>query len=162
MFTVSTDNFDLGWDGCMATLETAGLYTALKRKLKVKGTEMCVLHVLCSFSVAVCFCMCVFFFCMYKYKCLNMCYCHFYALTCHHNVCMCLHVSSIQIQMYMCTMLHYLLRNFSMPACVLVSVCACVCVCSPSSGPPLMCVPHVRVLYTQHYVVVGAGVGVLS
>lgn len=91
-----------------------------------------------------------------------MCYCHFYALTCHHNVCMCLHVSSIQIQMYMCTMLHYLLRNFSMPACVLVSVCACVCVCSPSSGPPLMCVPHVRVLYTQHYVVVGAGVGVLS
>lgn len=62
MFTVSTDNFDLGWDGCMATLETAGLYTALKRKLKVKGTEMCVLHVLCSFSVAVCFCMCVFFF----------------------------------------------------------------------------------------------------
>lgn len=82
-----------------------------------------------SFSVAVCFCMCVFFFCMYKYKCLNMCYCHFYALTCHHNVCMCLHVSSIQIQMYMCTMLHYLLRNFSMPACVLVSVCARVCVC---------------------------------
>lgn len=46
--------------------------------------------------------------------------------------------------------------------CVGECVCACVCVCSASSGPPLMCVPHVRVLYTQHYVVVGAGVGVLS
>lgn len=140
MFTVSTDNFDLGWDGCMATLETAGLYTALKRKLKVKGTEMCVLHVwihLVLLSASACV---YFFFCMYKYKCLNMCYCHFYALTCHHNVCMCLHVSSIQIQMYMCTMLHYLLRNFSMPACVLVSVCVRVCVFALRPQVLLWCV----------------------
>ncbi len=40
---------------------------------------------------------------------------------------------------------------------------ACMCVCvSVSSGPLLMCVPHVCVLYTQHYEVVGAGAGVLS
>lgn len=44
-------------------------------------------------------------------------------------------------------------------------MCVCVSVCFlrlVSSGPLLMCVPHVCVLYTQHYVVVGAGAGVLS
>lgn len=46
-------------------------------------------------------------------------------------------------------------------ACMCVYVCVCVCVFSVSSGPPLMCVPHIRVLYTQHYVLVGAGAGVL-
>lgn len=45
--------------------------------------------------------------------------------------------------------------------CIYLCVFMCVCVFSVSSGPPLMCVPHIRVLYTQHYVVVGAGVGVL-
>lgn len=37
-----------------------------------------------------------------------------------------------------------------------------VCVCDVSSGPPLMCVAHICVLYTQHDVVVGAGASVLS
>ena len=46
--------------------------------------------------------------------------------------------------------------------CVHVLICVCVCVCYVSSGPPLVCVPYVCVLYTQHYVVVGAGAGVLS
>ena len=43
-----------------------------------------------------------------------------------------------------------------------VCFCESVRVASVSSGPPLMRVPHVRVLYTQHYVVVRAGAGVLS
>lgn len=37
-----------------------------------------------------------------------------------------------------------------------------MCVVGVPSGPPLMCVAHVCVLYTQHHVVVGAGAGVLS
>lgn len=163
MFTVSTDNFDLGWDGCMATLETAGLYTALKRKLKVKGTEMCVLHVLCSFSVAVCFCMCVFFFLhvqiqVPKYVLLSF--------LCADMSSKCVYVPARVFHSNSNVYVHYV--ALSTPqfqhACMCVGecVCACVCVCSASSGPPLMCVPHVRVLYTQHYVVVGAGVGVLS
>lgn len=39
-------------------------------------------------------------------------------------------------------------------------MCVFMCVCG-SSGPPLMYVPHICVLDTQHYVVVGAGAGVL-
>lgn len=44
-------------------------------------------------------------------------------------------------------------------------VCMRTCVCCPfflSSGPSLMHVPHVCVLYAQHYVVVGAGARVLA
>lgn len=73
--------------------------------------------------------------------------CTFYAVICFHNVCMCLHVFSIQINVFV----HF------QHACM----CVYVCVFSLSSGPSLLCVPHIRVLYTQHYVVVGAGVGVL-
>lgn len=77
---------------------------------------------------------------------------------------------------------------FSMFACEscstiadISSVCVCACMCFPftchifstfstpacvitrlSSGPPLMPFPHVRVFYAQHYVVAGAGAGVLS
>ncbi len=71
---------------------------------------------------------------------------------------MCLHVSPIQINMYVhCVVFSTLLFQL---ACTCVYICVCVsCV---SSGPPLMCVPHICVLYTQHYVVVGAGAGVLS
>lgn len=43
-----------------------------------------------------------------------------------------------------------------------VSMCVYVCVSSTSSGPLMMCVSHVCVLYAQHNVVVGAGAGVLS
>lgn len=159
MFTVNTDNFDLGWDGCMATLETAGLYTALKRKLKVKGTEMCVLHVLCSFSVAVSFCMCIFFYLHVRIQVPKSVLLSF----------LCSDMSSYQVYVparvfHSNSNVHYVALSTLrfQHACMCVGECVRVCVCSPSSGPPLMCVPHVRVLYTQHYVVVGAGVGVLS
>lgn len=55
--------------------------------------------------------------------------------------------------------------------CSCVPVCSeapsgsyeCLCQCDVwSSAPPWMCAPHIRVLYTQHDVVVGAGAGVLS
>lgn len=70
-------------------------------------------------------------------------------------VCACVHVC-------VCVPIH--VRHAFCSACFRVYVLkVCVCVFSSFySGPLLMCVPDVCVLYTQHYVVVGAGARVLS
>lgn len=54
------------------------------------------------------------------------------------------------------------LNVFSPQSYFPLSTCLHVCVCVVSSGSPLSCVSHICVLYAQHYVVVGAGAGVLS
>lgn len=53
------------------------------------------------------------------------------------------------------------LRVF-VPVFAFDSMCLSLVTCDVwSSAPPWMCAPHIRVLYTQHDVVVGAGAGVL-
>lgn len=93
------------------------------------------------------------------FACPNASASFFASVQCNSSVLMCAYVPACVLSpQFIC------LCTFSMPPCVFV--CAFVCVCVVlfflSSGPSLMRVPHVCVLYAQHYIVVRAGARVLA
>lgn len=110
---------------------------------------MCVLHVLCSFSVAVCFCMCVFFFLhvqiqVPKYVLLSF--------LCADMSSKCVYVPARVFHSNSNVYVHYV--ALSTPqfqhACMCVGECVCVCVCllSVLRSSFDVCSPRTCSLYT--------------